>query len=78
MLNHIADVCSREGKPIVQVALRGPYDAVLEPRIGTVLLTYGDQPDTIGALVDVLLGDAPAQGRLPVTLPERGALKVGS
>jgi hypothetical protein len=49
--------------------MRGPYDAALEPRIGTVLLIYGDQPDTVGALVDVLLGAAPAEGRIPITLP---------
>lgn len=57
-----------EGKPVIQVALRIPYDADLEPRIGTVLLTYGDQPDVIAALVDVLLGSVAATGRLPIGL----------
>lgn len=69
MLRHITDACARDAKPLVQAALRGPYDAAVEPRIGTVLLTYGDQPDNIAALIDVLLGSATAQGRLPVTLP---------
>lgn len=57
------------GKPTIQAALRSPYDAALEPRIGTVLLTYGDQPTGLAGLVDVLRGVAPAQGRLPVRMP---------
>jgi beta-N-acetylhexosaminidase len=56
-------------KPTIQAALRSPYDAALEPRIGTVLLTYGDQPTGLAGLVDVLRGAAPAQGRLPVRMP---------
>jgi beta-N-acetylhexosaminidase len=56
------------GKPVIQLALRGPYDADLAPRIGTVLLTYGDQPSAIVAVVDVLLGRAVAPGRLPIRL----------
>ena len=74
LLRHIAD--ASEGKPVVQVAMRRPYDGAVEPRIGTVLLTYGDQPDTVGALVDVLLGDASAEGRCPVQLPAYGAMEV--
>ncbi|HEX8217794.1 MAG TPA: glycoside hydrolase family 3 N-terminal domain-containing protein [Chloroflexia bacterium] len=65
LLRYIAST----GKPIIQAALRSPYDAALEPRIGTVLLTYGDQPTGLAGLVDVLRGDAPAQGRLPVRMP---------
>jgi beta-N-acetylhexosaminidase len=76
LLRHIVDTCAAGGKPIVQIAMRGPYDAALEPRIGTVLLTYGDQPDTVGALVDVLLGISPAEGRLPIGLPEPKTLEV--
>jgi beta-N-acetylhexosaminidase len=57
------------GKPTIHLALRSPYDATLAPDIGTVLLTYGDPPAGIAAGVDVLLGDAPAAGRLPIRLP---------
>jgi beta-N-acetylhexosaminidase len=74
LLRHIADRC--EGKPVVQVAMRRPYDGTVEPRIGTVVLTYGDQPDTVGALVDVLLGAASAEGRCPVRLSEYSVVEV--
>ncbi len=57
------------GKPVIQLALRSPYDAAIAPEIGTVLLTYGDQPNGVAAAVDVLLGSEPARGRLPVRLP---------
>jgi beta-N-acetylhexosaminidase len=60
------------GKPVVQLALRSPYDATLDSRIGTVLLTYGDQPNGVAAAVDVLLGAAPAAGRLPIRLDRAG------
>jgi beta-N-acetylhexosaminidase len=56
------------GKPVIQLALRSPYDATLAPGIRTVLATYGDHPQALSAIVDVLLGNAPAQGRLPVKL----------
>jgi beta-N-acetylhexosaminidase len=56
------------GRPIIQLALRSPYDANLAPAISTVLLTYGDPPNGVAAAVDVLFGDAPALGRLPVAL----------
>jgi beta-N-acetylhexosaminidase len=55
-------------KPIIQLALRIPYDANLVPAIGTVLLTYGDQPSSVIAAADVLTGDSAPTGRLPVDL----------
>ncbi|HEY0068539.1 MAG TPA: glycoside hydrolase family 3 N-terminal domain-containing protein, partial [Chloroflexia bacterium] len=57
------------GKPTIHLALRSPYDAALDTGIGTALLTYGDQPTSLAGLVDVLMGAAPARGKLPVRLP---------
>jgi beta-N-acetylhexosaminidase len=56
------------GTPVVAVALRGPWDAVAYPEVGTVLATYGIQPPSLAALADALWGDVPITGRLPVTL----------
>ncbi|HEX2913414.1 MAG TPA: glycoside hydrolase family 3 N-terminal domain-containing protein [Chloroflexia bacterium] len=64
LLKHAAS----QGLPVIHMALRSPYDATLEPRIGTVLLTYGDQPAGVAAAVDVLLGEASASGKLPIQL----------
>lgn len=65
LLRQVADA----GKPTIHVGLRTPYDVALEPRIGTALLTYGDQPTALSGLVDVLRGVAPARGKLPVRMP---------
>jgi beta-N-acetylhexosaminidase len=56
--------------PVIQLALRSPYDANLAPAIGTVLLTYGDQPSSVIAAVDVLIGATIPTGRLPVHLAD--------
>lgn len=66
----IAGALARSGTPVVAVALRGPWDAVAYPGIGTVLATYGIQPPTLAALAAALVGEAPITGRLPVRLVE--------
>ncbi|OLE25340.1 MAG: hypothetical protein AUG44_16370 [Actinobacteria bacterium 13_1_20CM_3_71_11] len=55
------------GKPVVVVAVNGPYDIAYFPSAPTYLATYGYQPVSIAALVDTLLGANPT-GRLPVTV----------
>jgi beta-N-acetylhexosaminidase len=56
------------GKPVTHLALRSPYDVSLSPRIGTAIVTYGEQLDSVVAAVDVLLGAARPTGRLPINL----------
>jgi beta-N-acetylhexosaminidase len=57
-------------KPVVVVALGGPYDLAYLPTAQTFLATYGYQPASLTALVQTLFGAQPL-GRLPVTI--RGA-----
>lgn len=59
----------------VVVAMRSPYDLMAFASAPTYLTTYGSQPSSVEALVDVLMGKANAQGRLPVELP--GLYKIG-
>jgi beta-N-acetylhexosaminidase len=54
--------------PLYHAAVRGPYDAGLVPNAAATLLTYGDPPASLQALVAVLAGEAKAAGRAPVTL----------
>ncbi len=49
----------------VLCALRSPYDVGLVPQV-PALLSYGDVPASLDALVAVLAGTAEATGRLPV------------
>jgi hypothetical protein len=46
--------------------VRSPYDAQATGA-QTALLTYGDLPQSLEALVDVLAGRSEAKGTLPVT-----------
>jgi beta-N-acetylhexosaminidase len=64
----LARVLVATGRPVVAVALRGPWDADAYPEVGTVLATYGIQAPTITALAAALVGDAPISASLPVRL----------
>jgi beta-N-acetylhexosaminidase len=55
------------GKPVIVVAVGGPYDLAYTPGAGTFVAAYGYQPATLTALVAMLFGGLP-KGRLPVTI----------
>jgi beta-N-acetylhexosaminidase len=66
--------------PTIVVAMRGPYDLMAFPEASTYLVTYGGNPPAMEALVNLLLGKAAPQGKLPVDLPglySRGAGLTG-
>lgn len=52
--------------PVIVVAMRSPYDLMAFPETPTYLATYGANPPTLDALIQVLRGAVQAQGRLPV------------
>ncbi len=56
------------GRPLVGVAVCDPYDAAALPGITTWLATYDFTPPALEAAARVLVGGAPAPGKLPVTL----------
>ncbi len=60
------------GRPVLAVALRGPFDVELYPEAPAAACTYGVQPPLMEALADALSGRTPFIGRLPVTLREQG------
>lgn len=61
----LGQALARETTPLIHAALRIPYDV---QAIGahTSLLTYGDLPQALEALVEVLAGKIEAAGTLPV------------
>jgi beta-N-acetylhexosaminidase len=67
-IRDLAQALTGVGRPVIAVALRGPWDADAYPEIGTVLATYGIQPPTLAAVADAISGRAPVTGRLPVRL----------
>jgi beta-N-acetylhexosaminidase len=60
------------GKPVIVVAAREPYDALIAPPDAAVVATYGDGESSLAAAAAVILGEKEATGSLPVDL---GALE---
>lgn len=61
------------GKPLVVVAAREPYDATVVPQDAAVIASFGDDPPSMEAAAEVLLGERPARGRSPVAIGEVSA-----
>ena len=65
----LLDDVLRSGRPVVGIAACDPYDALAFPDLPTALATYEYTDAALEAAVAVLFGEAPALGRLPVSLP---------
>jgi len=61
----LAQALVQTGRPVVMVSLRGPYDAVAAPEVGTVLAVYGDRPVHLQAATEALFGTLQPTGRVP-------------
>ncbi len=59
------------GKPVIVVALGGPYDIAYFDEAPTFLAAYGYQPNSLTGITNSLFGTNPT-GRLPVTIPVAG------
>jgi beta-N-acetylhexosaminidase len=64
------------GKPVAVVAFSGPYLVRQFPDAAAFMVAYGIEDVAQDAAARVLFGDAPARGRLPVTVP--GLFAAGS
>jgi CheY-like chemotaxis protein len=53
---------------LVVVALRTPYDLLRMPWVGTFVCAYTSVEPSVVALAEVLFGETPAAGHLPVKL----------
>lgn len=58
------------GRKLIVLAMREPYDLIHFPDVSTYVASYGIQPLHVRAAVEVLFGEQPARGRLPVSIPE--------
>ena len=64
------------GRPVAVVAFSGPYLVRQFPDAPAFMVAYGIEDVAQEAAARVLFGDAPARGRLPVTVP--GLFEAGS
>ncbi len=56
---------------LVLLSVMSPYDIPHYPKIGTVLATYGLNAFALQTAADIIVGNAQAQGVLPVELPDQ-------
>jgi beta-N-acetylhexosaminidase len=59
----------QQGKRLITVALRMPYDLAVYAGAATYLCTYSILPPAMEALAEALFGRIPLTGTLPVTIP---------
>lgn len=57
------------GKPLIVIALRGPYDFSSFPEVPVFIAAYEPSTAAMRAAVDILFGKVEPKGKLPVTLP---------
>ena len=57
------------GRPVVAVSFGSPYLLRDVPALATYLCGYGPQALVQSAAVRALYGEAPIEGKLPVTIP---------
>ncbi|HEY6057793.1 MAG TPA: glycoside hydrolase family 3 protein [Candidatus Limnocylindrales bacterium] len=72
-LNHrgqavLVERLTADGRPVVAVALRAPFDLEAYPSVTTYACTYGVQRPSVEALAAALFAEIPFSGRLPVPL----------
>jgi beta-glucosidase-like glycosyl hydrolase len=65
------------GKPVAVIAFSGPYLVRQFPEAAAFMVAYGIEDVAQEAAARVLFGDAPARGRLPVTVPGLFAAGAG-
>ena len=59
---------TRENQHVVFISTMSPYDIPNYPEADTVLATYGINKYVLQTAANIILGNIPAQGKLPVTL----------
>ncbi|HEX8997314.1 MAG TPA: beta-N-acetylhexosaminidase [Ktedonobacterales bacterium] len=59
----------QEGREVIGIAVRNPYDLLVVPELPIYLATYEYTPGALEAAAKALFGEIAPHGRLPVSLP---------
>ncbi len=65
-------------KPIVAVSTGNPYIAMDFPLVDAYVTTFSSSKSSIEAAAEVIFGEQPARGKLPITIPGRYQFGQGS
>ena len=55
-------------KPFIQISLLNPYELQYYTAVPTVLAVYGPTQEAMSVAAEIILGKAPARGKLPISL----------
>jgi beta-glucosidase-like glycosyl hydrolase/CubicO group peptidase (beta-lactamase class C family) len=58
-------------KPVIGISTGNPYVAMEFPKLDAYVTTYGSGPVSLEAAAEILFGEQPSSGKLPVTIPGR-------
>ncbi len=65
----LAEAVHAQGKVLLLLALRNPYDVLHIPHVDGALCACGDSAPSVRAIADVLTGESIPQGKLSVEMP---------
>jgi beta-N-acetylhexosaminidase len=66
----LLDALRQQGKAVIAVAMRTPYDLIAYPAVSTYLCAYGIRDATTEAIARVLFGEIEPSGVLPCRIPD--------
>jgi beta-glucosidase-like glycosyl hydrolase/CubicO group peptidase (beta-lactamase class C family) len=64
-------------KPVILIATGNPYVLMELPKGDAAVVSYGDSRASMEAAAEVIFGEQPASGKLPVTIPGRYPFGAG-
>ncbi|MEX2117835.1 MAG: glycoside hydrolase family 3 N-terminal domain-containing protein [Bacteroidota bacterium] len=75
-VTRLLDSLEARGKHVIGVSFGNPYIVMGFPGIDTYVCAYSGAPVVVSAAAEVIFGEEPASGKLPVTMP--GVFPFGS
>jgi len=66
-----------QGKPVIAIAMRNPYDLMVYPEVSAFLATYEFTLPCLRVAADILFGTKPSKGKLPVSIPGYAPIGFG-
>lgn len=75
-VSRLLDTLQARGKPVIGISFGNPYIVMGFPGIDTYVCAYSGAPVVLSAVAEVIFGEEPASGKLPVDMP--GVYPFGS
>ena len=70
LVNELLREATFTQKPFVLISLLNPYEIPHYSNVPTVLAVYGPTQGAMQTAAEIIIGQSPAKGKLPVSLPK--------